>query len=202
MSKICAKACKVALTLTLLLSFARANAQTVTVSGSCPTGPGNSFVYVHWSAPTTDPPQVQLWEYYYGRYGSGSLPVGSGYSGETTEIELSTGTYYEFELYDGDTQTSGGPNGRVIAGESMNCVGNESLDTGAFAPIGRMSNWSVFDPLTYLQPRAESNSGSGNLARSRALHSVTSSAPLVIGPGYFEDDEAATFGSLLPSLAW
>jgi hypothetical protein len=188
MPKYFAKACKLTLTFTLLLWFARANAQTVTIHGSC-----GSYGYVSWSAPTTDPAQVQLWEYSY--RGSGlSEELGSGYSGESPEIDFSDGTYFQFVLYDDVTPSN--PSGTIIAEQTLNC---EALKPAASAPVGPMGNWSVFDPLTFLQPRAESNSGSGNFTRSRALHSVTSSAPLVIGPGYFQDDEAAAFGRLLSS---
>ena len=191
MSTYCAKACKLTLTFTLLLPFALAHAQSVTIHGSC-----GSYGYVSWSAPKTDPAQVQLWEYSY--RGSGlSEELGSGYSGESPDIDFSDGTYFEFVLYDDVTPSN--PTGTIIAEQTLNC---EELKASASAPVGPMSNWSVFDPLTFLQPRAESNNGSGSLARSRALHSVASSAPLVIGPGSFQDDEAAAYGRLLSSLAW
>jgi len=145
--------------LALPLSFAHAHAQTVTVHGSC-----GSYGSVSWSAPTTDPAQVQLWEYAY--EGSGlSEEIGSGYSGDTG-VELSDGTYYEFVLRDGVTPSD--PSGEIIAEQTVNCEG-EYLMTAASAPIGRMGGWLEFTSLTSLQPRGQSNRGNENLARRWAL---------------------------------
>jgi len=170
MSRYCAKACKLALMLALPLSFACAHAQSVTIHGSC-----GSYGSVSWSAPTTEPAQVQLWEYAY--EGSGlSEEIGSGYSGDTG-VELSDGTYYEFVLRAG--VTSSDPSGEIIAEETMNCE-DEYLKTAAFTSLGRMGDWLVFNSLTALQPRGQSNSGNENLARSWACPTLTSFDPLPI----------------------
>lgn len=168
MSKYCAKACKLALMLALPLSFVCAHAQSVTIHGSC-----GSYGSVSWSAPTTEPAQVQLWEYAY--EGSGlSEEIGSGYSGDTG-VEFSDGTYYQFVLRAGVTPSD--PSGEIIAEETMNCEGGEYLATTASVPIWRTGDWSMFNSLLSFQSRGESTGGNGNLAQSRALPSETSIVP-------------------------